>query len=90
MNKIIEGMEEALAFERGEAPAARLTINGHAYVPEASLPDPINELTEHLRAIIQLTKAGNRTVGDFVQDTDRAFVRAKAALRIVTMPKQCI
>lgn len=33
--RLIEGAREALAIARGEIPAARITINGHAYVPEA-------------------------------------------------------
>lgn len=33
--RLIEGAKEALAIARGEIPAARITINGHAYVPEA-------------------------------------------------------
>lgn len=34
IREIIKAAEEALAFARGEEPAARLTVNGHAYVPE--------------------------------------------------------
>lgn len=34
MSKIEDGLKEAVAFAKGEAPAARLTINGYAYVPE--------------------------------------------------------
>lgn len=50
MNKIIQGAEEAVAVARGEIPAARITINGHAYVLEASLPKTIAELSGLLRA----------------------------------------
>lgn len=35
MSKIVEGMTEALAVAKGEQPAARITINGHTYVPLA-------------------------------------------------------
>ena len=35
--RLIEGAREALAIARGEIPAARITINGHAYVPETEL-----------------------------------------------------
>ena len=35
--KIIRGMNEALAFARGEQPVPRITIRGHAYVPEAAV-----------------------------------------------------
>jgi hypothetical protein len=34
-NKILDGAREALAFATAEQPAARITIRGHAYVPEA-------------------------------------------------------
>lgn len=37
MNKILEGVNEALAFAKGDQPAARITINGHVYVPEKSV-----------------------------------------------------
>ena len=36
--KIIEGAKEALAVARGEQPAARIIVNGHAYIPEKSAP----------------------------------------------------
>jgi hypothetical protein len=36
-SKLIEGMEEALAVAKGEQPAARMHIRGHAYVPEAEI-----------------------------------------------------
>lgn len=34
--KIIKGAEQATAVARGEKPAARVHIAGHAYVPEAT------------------------------------------------------
>lgn len=30
--KIIEGLNEAIAFASGQAPASRIVINGHAYI----------------------------------------------------------
>lgn len=33
MSKIIQAMEEAVAIAKGEIPAARITTNGHTYVP---------------------------------------------------------
>lgn len=36
-NKIIQAASEALAFARGEQSAARLTVNGHTYVPLANI-----------------------------------------------------
>lgn len=86
--KIIEGAEEALAFARGEAPTARLVVNGHAYVPEAWLPEPVKDLTELLRVIIQTTKPGNRTIDEMVRDLDQACLNARAALSVVTKPRQ--
>lgn len=35
--RLIEGAKEALAIARGEQPAARLHIDGHAYVPVSAL-----------------------------------------------------
>lgn len=35
MNKIIDGAKQAVAFAKGEHPAARITIHGHTYVPLA-------------------------------------------------------
>lgn len=32
--RLLEGAREALAIAKGEQPAARITIHGHAYVPE--------------------------------------------------------
>ena len=37
-SKIIEGAKDAAAIARGEIPAAKLTIDGHVYVPLASSP----------------------------------------------------
>lgn len=44
MNKITAALEEAVEIAKGEKPAARITVNGHQYVPEAEV--------EHLRAEI--------------------------------------
>jgi hypothetical protein len=33
MNKTIQALEEAVSITKGEIPAARLTTNGHTYVP---------------------------------------------------------
>lgn len=35
--KLIEAAKEAVAIAKGEQPAARIHISGHAYVPEADL-----------------------------------------------------
>lgn len=35
--KIIDGLKEALAFAEGEAPAARIQINGYSYALTPSL-----------------------------------------------------
>jgi hypothetical protein len=46
--RIIEGAKEALAIARGEQPAPRLHLNGHAYVPE--------EVFESLRSELEAVK----------------------------------
>lgn len=88
MHKIIEGAQEAVAFARGEKPAARLTVNGHAYVPEASLPPSIVELTSLLRLIAKHTAPGHRTFDALLKDMDQACDYARSALKLVTHPKQ--
>lgn len=37
--KIIEGAEDALAVAKGEKPAARIYINGHAYAPAGDVEE---------------------------------------------------
>lgn len=37
MSKLTEAAKEAIAIAQGKQPAARLTIKGHAYVPEQQL-----------------------------------------------------
>lgn len=32
--KIIDGLKEAVAFASGQSPAARIVIDGHAYIPD--------------------------------------------------------
>lgn len=44
--RIIDGAKEAVAVAKGERPAARIHVNGHAYVPEAlefrpPIPEPV-------------------------------------------------
>jgi hypothetical protein len=85
-HRIIEGAKEALAVARGEFPAARLTINGHAYVPEVSVDPDIRHVTELLEAIVKYTQVGNRTMNDMVSDMDRACDCARTALTILREP----
>lgn len=39
MGKVLNGLKEAAAVARGEQPAARMTVKGHAYVPEAAIAE---------------------------------------------------
>lgn len=82
-NKILNGLEEALAFTNGEAPAARLTINGHQYVPEAALPPTVAELMGLLRLIAKHTAPGDRTMDQIIKDMDIACDYARSALSLL-------
>lgn len=86
--RIIEGAKEALAVARGEEPAARITINGHSYVPEINLnPDTVH-VVQLLEAIARHTQAGNRNVDQMVKDLDLAGDYARSALKVLrTIPK---
>src|SRR5687768_12775315 len=55
MSKIVEGAKEALAVAKGEIPAARITIAGHAYVPATALEAKDKELAA-LRAEIKVAQ----------------------------------
>jgi hypothetical protein len=45
-NKIIAGMRDAVEVAKGEKPAARITIKGHAYVPESVAEQRYREAIE--------------------------------------------
>lgn len=51
-SKLIEAAQEAVAIAKGEQPAARIHVNGHAYVPEAT----INALVGASRKLILSAK----------------------------------
>ena len=66
-SKIIEGAKDAAAIVRGEIPAARITINGHVYVPEASSP-AIDKAIEALQTIVaNLTRPNPASAGEIVK-----------------------
>lgn len=73
--RLIEGSKEALAIAMGEQPAARITINGHAYVPEAAaLRDAARRLYAWAMAeIVEEGCLGNREPGCPSCDTIHFF-----------------
>lgn len=88
MSKIMEGAREALAVARGETPAARMTINGHAYVPEASVNPDIRRVTELLEAINRRTSPGSRNFDELLKDMDLACDYARTALNVLRAVNQ--
>lgn len=52
MSKILDSAKEAVAFAKGEQPAARITIKGHTYVPLAE----VTRLRAALQQIADLSK----------------------------------
>ena len=52
--RLLAGAAEALAFAKGEEPAARIHINGHTYVPESALIAAKNEGLELAASIAQM------------------------------------
>lgn len=83
MNKILEGAESALRVVRGEEPAARIVINGHSYVPEASLPNDLGLLLGYLKRIAILTQAGNRNLDALIRDMDQACDLARSSINLL-------
>ena len=59
MTDLVRAAKEAAAIARGEEPAPRITINGHAYVPEAAYKGQSARI-ERLEAAL-LTIRDNRT-----------------------------
>lgn len=54
--KSIEGAKEAIAVAKGDIPAARIHVHGHAYVPEAQVTEAIAQLQNALKAAEALDK----------------------------------
>ena len=81
--RIIKGAKEAVAVAKGERPAARIYVNGHAYIPEAlEFRPPIPE-----SAWAEMVERGAGAVHeemfgsiDFEIDIERASVCLRAAL----------
>lgn len=78
--RLIEGAKEALAVAKGEKPAARIHVNGHAYVPEASASAEIARLKGEAEEARQQAVAGLMALSH--RDALQARVSAlEAALR---------
>jgi hypothetical protein len=58
--RLIEGAKEALAIARGEQPAARIHMEGHAYVPEETIP--AREAKERRRIAYWLATLSDQTI----------------------------
>lgn len=71
---IIEGAKEALAIAKGEIPAARITINGHAYVPETELDAVKAKLAKAVEALQPFSEAYDDTGGDHFARDDNECV----------------
>lgn len=80
MNKIVEGAKEALAVARGEEPAARITIHGHAYVPLAAFDD-LRRKAQEMRHAIDMLEGALMGYGDLV-DLPEHFDGSPPALKI--------
>lgn len=61
--KLIGGFREALAIAKGEVAAARITQNGHSYVPETPLTKAGPDLLNALTAVMPLLEAVRMQVG---------------------------
>ncbi|WWT39924.1 hypothetical protein [Microcystis phage Mwe-JY08] len=48
-SKLVQAAEEVAAIARGEAPAARIHMNGHAYIPETAARDARRAALEEVR-----------------------------------------
>jgi len=81
--KIIEGAKQAVEFATGDQPASRLTINGHAYVPEISVNPDLRHVSELLMSIQRRTAPGGRNMDQIVKDMDLANDLARTALRVL-------
>lgn len=74
-NKIIEGAKEALAVARGEQPAARITVQGHAYVPESELA-ALRERVQELEGSIALLDERSAQYERGMKDAERKLAEA--------------
>jgi exonuclease VII small subunit len=81
-NKIIEGAKEALAVARGEQPAARITVQGHAYVPESELA-ALRERVQELEGSIALLDERSAQYERGMKDAERKLAEAREFIRKV-------
>lgn len=75
--QIIKGLEEAVAVARGEAPAARITINGHSYVPEAALLQARREERERAARVADGTWPEGVILPRELWDPDSPYAEAR-------------
>jgi hypothetical protein len=69
-DKLLEGAKEALAVARGETPAHRLHIDGHAYAPVEQLDAVVVEhqkFTTNARYLVEKARA----LVDMLDDAER-------------------
>lgn len=87
-DKIEAGLTEALAVVRGEAPAARVIVNGHAYVPEAECAALIHDLESANRSLLAETEA--RAAAEAECDALRAALKPFCEARNLSDHKKTI
>lgn len=85
--KVEAGLTEALSVATGEAPAARIHVNGHAYVPAttnaatlAALREALDEARERIEHWADVASRADRTrydTSDDLAQIDAALARIK-------------
>lgn len=73
--RLIEGAKEMLAVAKGEQPAARIHVNGHAYVPESILKAEQDIL--YRAGIIEIA-VRNPSVSDYMTHWEGRTEKAEA------------
>lgn len=77
--RILAGAREALAFAKGDEPAAAITINGHRYISEAALASwgtvevmvrnpAVSELVSDLESRLEKAEARGKELSDTIFD----------------------
>lgn len=64
--RLIEGAKEALAIARGEQPAARIHVEGHAYVSQALVDEKLASVEDKLVRAIDALKNVESGTGNLV------------------------
>lgn len=78
--KLIEGFREALAVAQGAVAAARITENGHSYVPETPLTKAAPDMLEALEAFLHYDSNDDVSDVTMMLDYADALEKAKAAV----------